>query len=270
MDLGTLFGLALSLLALLISNMVEGGRLTSLLNPAALILILGGTVGATTLSLGFSAIRRIPGLIREAFTVGEDQGEPLLTSLVSLADKARREGLLTLEQEPDMEEQDPLLGEGIRLVADGFDEVTVRQILGAKITQRQEGHRRGAVVFQTMGGYSPTMGIIGTVLGLITVLQELGANTAELGQGIALAFMATFYGIFFANVVFLPIATNLRRKADGDLRHCQAIVEAIVGFQTEEHPMVMQQRLSALLNVAEFAGPTNGAATSSSKQEVSL
>ncbi|MFQ5830865.1 MAG: motility protein A [Candidatus Methylomirabilia bacterium] len=270
MDVGTLFGLLLSLLALVASNLAEGGRLGSLLNLGAFTLIIGGTLGATTLGLGFSAIRRIPSLLRQAFTLRENQREPLLTSLVDLADKARRGGLLSLEQELDMEEQDPLLTEGIRLVADGFDEATVRQILGAKITQRQEGHRRGATVFQTMGGYSPTMGIIGTVMGLITVLQKLGGDTSELGQGIALAFMATFYGIFFANVVFLPIAANLRKKGDEDLRHSQAIVEAIIGYQTEEHPMLMQQRLAALLNVTELPGPTNGTVATKSREEVPL
>mgnify|MGYP001597388517 FL=1 len=173
---------------------------------------------------------------------------------MGLSQKARREGILSLQDEVERIIDDPFLVNGLQLVIDGADEAIVREVLQTEIERMRQRHRSGSHVFQTMGGYSPTMGIIGTVMGLVTVLQQLGSNTEEMGKGIALAFIATLYGIMFANLFFLPIAGNLKAKSDQEVFLREVMLEGILGIQAGQNPFILDQRLRAYFQ--ELPAPT--------------
>jgi chemotaxis protein MotA len=153
---------------------------------------------------------------------------------------------------------DSFLARGIQLVVDGAEEASVRQILTAEIAAMRRRHQRGITLFECMGGYAPTMGIIGTVLGLVHVLAKLGeGGTDGLGQGIAVAFIATLYGIFSANVLLLPLAGNLRAKSEEEAFRREMVMEGILGIQVGHNPHILEFRLRAF-----FPDPKRGGASS--------
>lgn len=247
-DLGIPVGLAVGLAAIIGSVMVEGGRLGAFLNLSAFLIIAGGTVGAAMVSATLGDVVRIPLLVHKALFgwVGADSGT-LITALVGAAHTARRYGLLALEELADEPRTDPFLARGLRLLVDGADEAGIRDILKAEIGAMRRRHLRGIILFDIMGGFAPTMGIIGTVLGLVHVLARLGGDggTEHLGEGIAVAFIATLYGIFSANVLFLPLASNLRAKSEEEAFRREMIMEGVLGIQAGNNPHLLELRLLA-------------------------
>jgi chemotaxis protein MotA len=185
--------------------------------------------------------------------VGADSAA-LITTLVTAARRARRDGILALEDAAEDPATDPFLAQGLRLIVDGADEATVREILTAEIDAMRRRHQRGIALFEQMGGFAPTMGIIGTVLGLVHVLARLGEGSTEgLGQGIAVAFIATLYGIFSANVLLIPMAANLRGKSEEEAFRRQMVLEGIQGIQAGSNPHMLELRLLAFYPAAREA-----------------
>lgn len=246
-DLAIPIGLLVGLAGIIGSVLVDGGSLVAFVNLPAFLIIGGGTLGAAMVSTTVGDVLRIPLLVRKALWgwVGADS-VALITTLVTAAQQARRDGILVLEAIADDPSTDPFLAQGIGLVVEGADETTVRAILTAEITAMRRRHQRGITLFESMGGFAPTMGIIGTVLGLVHVLAKLGEGGTEgLGQGIAVAFIATLYGIFSANVLFLPLAGNLRAKSEEEAFRREMVMEGILGIQTGYNPRILEQRLRA-------------------------
>jgi chemotaxis protein MotA len=253
MDLGIPVGLAVGLGAIVASILVDGGRLGAFVNLSAFLIIGGGTLGAAMVSTTVRDVLRIPQLVRKALWgwVGTSSGA-LITTLVQAAHVARRDGILALERLGEDPGTDPFLARGIRLIVDGADDTSVREILAAEIAAMQRRHQHGIALFEAMGGFAPTMGIIGTVLGLVHVLAKLGETATDgLGQGIAVAFIATLYGIFSANVLFLPLAGNLRGKSDEEAFRRQMVMEGILAIQAGHNPRVLEQRLLAFFPKAK-------------------
>ncbi len=252
MDLGIPIGLAVGLAGIVGSVLVDGGSLIAFVNLSAFLIIAGGTLGAAMVSTTVRDVLRIPALVRKALWgwVGADS-VTLIATLVAAAQRARRDGLLVLEDIAEDPATDPFLAQGLRLVVDGADETTVREILTAEIAAMQRRHQRGIALFESMGGFAPTMGIIGTVLGLVHVLARLGeGSTQGLGQGIAVAFIATLYGIFSANVLLLPLAGNLRAKSEEESFRRQMVLEGISGIQAGHNPRMLEMRLRAFYPAA--------------------
>jgi chemotaxis protein MotA len=246
-DLGIPIGLLVGLAGIVGSVLVDGGSLIAFVNLSAFLIIAGGTLGAAMVSTTVSDVVRLPLMVRKALWgwVGADSAA-LIATLVAAAQRARRDGILALEAIGDDPSTDPFLARGIRLVVDGADDVTVRSILTAEISAMQRRHQRGIALFETMGGFAPTMGIIGTVLGLVHVLSKLGEGGTEgLGQGIAVAFIATLYGIFSANLILLPLAGNLRAKSEEEVFRREMVMEGILGIQQGHNPRILEQRLHA-------------------------
>lgn len=246
-DLAIPIGLAIGLLGIIGSVLVEGGSLLAFLNLSAFLIIGGGTLGAAMVSTTVRDVLRIPCLVRKALWgwVGADS-DSLISTLVEAAQCARKDGILVLEEVGTNPATDPFLAKGIQLVVDGADETGVRDILKAEIAAMRRRHRRGITLFESMGGFAPTMGIIGTVLGLVHVLARLGdGGTEGLGAGIAVAFIATLYGIFSANVLFLPLAGNLRAKSEEEAFRREMVMEGILGIQAGHNPHVLEIRLRA-------------------------
>ncbi|MDI3340339.1 MAG: flagellar motor protein [Sphaerobacter sp.] len=258
MDLATIAGLVLGLVALVTAFVLEGGHLTSLLGVTAAMIVFGGTVGATVASGSLADAKRIPGLILRSLKAPPDRRRALVDELVALAEVARREGLLALE---DREVSDSFLRRAVMLVVDGTDPETTREILERDIAAMEARHQRGYTMFLTMGGFAPTMGIIGTVLGLIHVLSNL-SSPDELGPAIAVAFLATLYGVASANLIWIPIGNKLRRQSEHEVEERAIVVEGVLGLQAGDNPRVLREKLAAALPPALRAAPASPTAAS--------
>jgi chemotaxis protein MotA len=245
LDVGAIVGLALALGAILGSTLMEGGSLQALISPSALVLVVGGTLGATIVSMGLPEVLALPRLLRELLRARPYDPQATIARLVALAQKARREGLLSLEGEI-AELDEPFLARGLQMVVDGSDVEAVRSVLETDIAFMQRRHSVGAQVFETAGGYAPTMGIIGTVMGLIHVLSNL-SDAEKLGPAIATAFLATFYGIASANVFWLPIATRLKAKTRQEVDERELLLEGVLSIQSGDNPSVVRDKLSVFL-----------------------
>jgi len=262
-DLGVPVGLTIGLAGIVGSVLLEGGNLFAFANLSALLIIGGGTLGAAMVSTTVSDVLRLPLLVQKALVGWVGAGSSaLIASLITAAQRARKDGILVLEAIAEDPAADPFLARGIRLVVDGVDERSVREILQAEIGAMRRRHQRGIALFESMGGYAPTMGIIGTVLGLVHVLAKLGETGAadSLGQGIAMAFIATLYGIFSANVVFLPLAGNLRAKSEEEAFRREMVLEGILGIQAGHNPHMLASRLEAYYPASAGHGAAAGGA----------
>lgn len=245
MDLTTILGLVIGIGALLLSVILEGGHIASLFSVPAFVMIAGGTIGATAIGFTVEELKTVPTLMRIAFKDEKHDVSSLIATLVSFAEKARREGLLALEEDLNGIE-DKFLKKGMQLVIDGTDAELVRSIMETELAFIQERHHKGASIFDAAGGYAPTMGIIGTVMGLVHVLGNL-SDTESLGPAIATAFLATLYGIFSANILFLPIAGKLKNRSAHQVLVYEVTLEGILSVQAGDNPRIVEEKLEAFL-----------------------
>jgi len=237
-------GLLLALGSVLIAILFEGAAFSSFFKFSSIMLILGGTVGATIASYSAEQVRVSVKVIK---TIIKDEEFVDVYDIFSrLLDKTRRDGLLSLEDEIESI-PDELIQRGIRLIVDGTDPITVEDILYEWTEQREEAEAISGKILETAGGFCPTVGIIGTVMGLVHVLENLGSGTAALGQGIASAFIATFYGIGFANLLFLPLANKVKAysKQQNERRH--AVIRGILSIQSGDNKRIMLERMAPYL-----------------------
>ncbi|MBT9259312.1 MAG: flagellar motor protein [Clostridiales bacterium] len=245
MDISVVLGLVIALFAILGANYLEGGTVSSLLNLPAFLIVVGGTVGATLVSHNLEEILGLPRQVARAFKRTRIDLPAVSQRLVELSQKARREGLLALESEirPD---DDPFLARGLQLVVDGVDETMVRSILETELLLTERRGHGAAAVFETAGGYAPTMGIIGTVMGLVHVLGNMESAEA-LGPAIAVAFLATFYGIFTANIIWLPLASKLKARTAELMELRELEFEGIMAIQQGDNPAMVREKLDVFL-----------------------
>jgi chemotaxis protein MotA len=245
MDFATIVGLILGLGCLMVSVVLEGGHLSSLVSLPAAIIVFGGTAGATAIGFTVAELKASPVLLRIAFKEEKYDTTNLIVTLVGFAEKARREGLLALEEDLSTI-QDDFLQKGMQLVIDGTDAELVRGIMETELTFVQDRHQKGAAVFEAAGGFAPTLGIIGTVMGLVHVLGNL-SDTETLGPAIATAFIATLYGVASANIFFLPIAAKLRNRSAQQILLHEVTLEGILSVQAGDNPRIVEEKLLAFL-----------------------
>lgn len=247
MDISTILGLVLGIGAILLSLIMDGGSLASLFNVPAIMIVFGGTIGAALISFPISYIKGLPGVIKHAFLPGNSLDELSTIALMTkMAEKARREGLLSLEDEI-QGIKDEYLRRGTQLVVDGTDPEMVRAIMEIDLLKMQHRHENSFGVLEAMAGYAPTMGIIGTVMGLIKVLGEL-SNPEGLGPAIAVAFVATFYGVFTANILWMPLASKLKKRSEAETLVRELVVEGLLSIQAGENPRIVQEKLLVFLS----------------------
>lgn len=246
MDILSVVGVVLGVGAILTGMILEGGHVESLLNLPAFLIVFGGTIGAALLQspvkLIKKALQMLPWLLVPPTVNLVDQRE----KIVAFSMQARKNGLLGLEPQIDVEE-DPFMKLGLQLLVDGCQPTVMREILELELDAMESHQLQAAKVFESMGGYAPTIGIIGAVLGLIHVMQNL-ASPASLGAGIATAFVATIYGVGSANLMFLPAAGKLKSQI---LMMSQARAMLIEGFNSiavGENPRVIEIKLSSYVN----------------------
>lgn len=246
MGKGTMVGVLAAIGAIFGSMVMEGGNPASLIAPPALILIIVGTFGATcagtSLEGALGALKNIGSL----FGNKEYDRVDLVVRLSSYADTARRDGVLALESKL-AGEDDELVKKGLQLLSDGVEIDEVRTLLAAQAMGEKRRLKEQAEFWNKMGGYAPTLGIIGTVLGLIHTLESLGGDPAELGHLIGAAFTATFFGVMFANVLFLPFGAKMTAIADEQLEYHKLVVEGIVGIGSGMNPRLLVDQLGSHL-----------------------
>jgi len=249
MKAATAIGIALAFGSLLLSSMMDGTSPASFINIPALMIILGGTAGVTLASVGMTSMKKIPSLYKLVISSEPPDMRAQLDQLVTLADKARREGLLALDAQLG-EIEDTFTRNALQLVVDGTDPEMVHTILEAEVDGMSARHEAGAAPFEKAGGFAPTMGIIGTVLGLVHVLQNLAAPST-LGPSISSAFIATLMGVGAANVIFLPIANRLKAISGEEVELRMMTVEGILSIQAGDNPRLVSEKLMSYVPPAE-------------------
>ncbi|BCA95854.1 flagellar motor protein [Legionella antarctica] len=242
MDALTLIGLLIGFLAIIVGQMIEGGDIHSLFNEAALLIVLGGTLGAVLLQTPMPTFKRAFRILPWIFRPPHIGFEEYRNLLLDWAKKARQLGLLSLEEYLEVE-KNPLINKGLELLVIGVDKETLRNVLEAQIEHDEVQDLRAANVFESMGGYSPTIGILGAVVGLIQVMSNL-ADPGSLGLGIAVAFVATIYGVGMANLIFLPVANKLKSCISRQVHFDEMVVEGLVAIACGESPNMLQLKLN--------------------------
>ncbi len=246
----TLIGLALGCIAIFGAFMLEGGSLSSLFLLPALLIVIGGTFAAAIIGSSLSHIARLPRLIALALFPANYDPVRTIDLIVGFSVTARREGLLALERRLANLEH-PYLRKLFQYAVDGVDPQSLRQLAENELYFIGERHQTNIQLFVKMGGYSPTMGIIGTVMGLIATLSAVGGDPGELIRHIASAFIATLWGIFMANLVWLPLGDKLRTLHEQEMQVLHMMVEGVVAVQLGEIPSVIRAHLISVLPIEE-------------------
>ncbi|MFK7828935.1 MAG: flagellar motor protein [Congregibacter sp.] len=245
-DILTLLGVTLAVGAIIGGNWLEGGDLSALLQLTAFVIVFGGTLGAVLIQTPMSDFRLALSRAIWVFLPPVYPRGLVLEKAQIWSRAARREGLLSLEKELE-NEQDALTQKGLQLLVDGLEPEDIRAVMEVEIDNAIEGDIRAARVFDALGGYSPTIGIIGAVLGLIHVMNNL-SDPAELGSGIAVAFVATIYGVGFANLFFLPIANKLKAISGDQVGYHEMVVDGIVMIADGDNPQVIMNKLEGYVD----------------------
>jgi len=245
-EITPILGIAIACISLAVAFVADGGHIMALVKPTAALIVFGGTIGATIMSFSLKEIMTLPKLIKVVLFQKLPDEIALIEQIVGLADKVRREGLLYLENQLSQVE-DGFMRKGIQLVMDGTDPELVRQIMETEMYAIQERHHIGASIFEAAGGYAPTMGILGTVMGLVHVLGNL-ESPESLGPSIALAFIATLYGVGSANILWIPIAEKLKNLSKKEAMLRELMLEGIMSIQAGYNPILIRERLTAFLS----------------------
>lgn len=243
MDLATIIGLALGFGAVFGGAVLEGVHVGALISPTSALIVLGGTFGATFVSFPLAACINGFKDVKTAFLPPKVDPEAVVKDIIGYATKARRNGLISLEQEA-QNASDPFIKKGISLVVDGIDPQKLRETLEAEIMAYEDHKKHSVEFFEAAGGYSPTIGIIGAVLGLIHVMSNL-SDTSKLGAGIAAAFVATIYGLMTANIICLPIGSKIKIRMKEEVLRRVMIVEGLIAIQNGENPHFIEQKLKS-------------------------
>jgi chemotaxis protein MotA len=261
MQPGPIIGLAFAMGAIIIGNALEGGHASSMVGGPAALIVLGGTIGAVIVQYPFSTLGEA--LRAGAGTFKKPEGDPvkIVEEIVDYANRARRDGILALEKVSE-NASDAFLRKALMMAVDGVDSQTLRETLEVAIGQEEEHGEDAAKVFEAAGGYSPTVGIIGAVLGLIHVMSNL-SDIAAVGQGIAAAFVATIYGVAVANLMFLPIAGRIKLAVREKALLRELTLTGVLAIQSGLNPKLVRERLSQF--IAEHGSHKKGGAPVAAK-----
>ncbi len=245
MDILSIIGILLAFTAIVGGNFLEGGHTGQLFQLTAFLIVVGGTAGAVMLQSSIPVFWRAMNMARWVFVTPRVDIEGTLEKLVLWSQLSRREGLLALEDASD-EEEDLFCRKGLQLLVDGNEPESIRSVLETEISVMEEHEMQAAKVFESMGGYSPTIGILGAVMGLIHVMNNL-ADPSKLGAGIATAFVATIYGVGMANLLLLPMAGKLKAVIKQQVMQYEMLLEGIVAIAEGENPRNIESKLQSYL-----------------------
>lgn len=247
MNWGSLAGLVIALGGLAFGQLIEGAHLQSLLQPAAFVVVILGTCGAVMLQTDFKVFLKGLSMVQQVFISRTDDRQKLALRINQWSQHARKEGVFALESFI-RREQEPFVGKGLQLVIDGAPPDRVREICAIDMYYYELQEREAIKIWSAAGGYAPTVGILGAVLGLIHVMENLSDPT-KIGSGIAVAFVATIYGVALANLVFLPIANKLKNQLQFEMSRREMLLNAWVSIARGDHPKLVSERLDSYLHL---------------------
>ncbi|HRK77443.1 MAG TPA: flagellar motor protein [Thiobacillus sp.] len=245
MDRGSLIGLVLAVAAILGGQAMEGGQIGLFLQPAAFVIVIVGTLAAVLLHHPLPVFMRGVRMAKWVFRPPEPEASALIRRVVQWSHTARQDGLLALEKHLNIA-RDPFQKAGLQLLIDGADAAKLRDTLDVQIVGFETAERQAARVWEAAGGYAPTLGILGAVIGLIHVMENL-ADPGKLGTGIAVAFVATIYGVGLANLVFLPIANKIKFTIARRVTEREIICDGLIGIAQGDNPRIIETRLKGYL-----------------------
>jgi len=249
MDKASIGGVVLAIAGIVAGLLIEGGTLNQILQPTAALIVFGGTMGAVLLQFPLTTVTGAFRSMARVFVTPARQNDMLIARLVSFANKARRDGVASLDA--DLKTiQEPFLKQPLMLAVDGTEPAELRKIMRVSLDCTSEREERLPAVFESAGGFSPTIGILGAVLGLIQVMQHLD-NIQEVGRGIAVAFVATIYGVGIANLFFLPFAGKMRIHLREEHQRREMMLEGVISILEGMNPRMLDVKLSGFLNESE-------------------
>jgi chemotaxis protein MotA len=244
MDLATIFGIVIGF-GLIIASLVMGGSPAVFINLPSALIVIGGTIGATLINYPLKNVIGVIGVIKNTFFYKLDSPSKIIDQFLEYAQKARKEGILSLE--PVLKEiDDEYLRKGLQLTVDGMEPEIIREILETEINYLEERHEIGAEVLSIMGSFAPAMGMIGTVIGLIQMLQTM-SDPSTIGPAMAVALITTFYGAVLANLVFNPMAGKLRTRHKEEVLIRELILEGILSISKGENPRIIEEKLNSYI-----------------------
>lgn len=249
MDIALVIGLILGTGMILTGNALEHGKLQDLMGGPAAVIVVGGTVGAIVLQFPVSVLKTVGKWFVRLFRAKKVDSVALIDEIVELATRARREGILGLEKlAPNV--SDPFLARALMMAIDGADSNTIRDTMEISMAQEEEDGENAAKAFEAAGGYSPTIGIVGAVLGLIQVMKHL-QDIEAVGRGIATAFVATIYGVGLANLVYLPLGGRIRMRVKEQATVKEMMLQGVLAIQEGTNPKLVRDRLNSFLKESE-------------------
>lgn len=259
MDLATILGLVIAFGSILLGQALEGGHIGSIAQPTAAIIVVGGTIGAVAVQFPAATLKQTLREIGRIFRPDASTNEDIVATLVLLANKARREGLVALEKDA-AAVTDDFLRRSLELAVDGTEAKGLRAAMELEIGHFEEEGEAPAKVLEAGGGYAPTVGILGAVLGLIHVMENL-SDPSKLGSGIAVAFVATIYGVGMANLLFLPMAGKLKMRHREQTVRMELILEGVCSIAEGENPRLIERKLSVYAHARDQGVSADAART---------
>lgn len=250
LDLATIIGFVVGMGSILASVLIEKGNPFSYVNISAGLLVFGGSIGVAFIAYPMAVVKRLPKLIMQTLRAAKHDSAEVVEQFVHLAERARREGLLALEAEA-ATITDPLIKKGVSMVVDGTDPELVKSVMEIEVVSREQRHEVGISLFEALGGFAPTLGILGTVMGLIRILSHMG-KADELSKAIAVAFTATLYGVGSANLFWLPLASKLKRRSAEEAELAALIIDGVAAIQAGDNPRIVREKLGG------YVGPIKG------------
>src|SRR5579863_3912070 len=246
MDAASIGGVILAVAGIVAGLLMEGGNLGQILQPTAALIVFGGTFGAVLLQFPMGTVIHAFRKLGHVFASSGKQNTQLIRDLVAYANKARRQGVVSLDA--DLQTiRDPFVKQCLMLAVDGTEPAELRKIMRVSIASTTDSEDRLPAVFESAGGFSPTIGILGAVLGLIQVMQHLD-NINEVGRGIAVAFVATIYGVGIANLFFLPLAGKMRLRVREEYQRREMMLEGVVSILEGINPRMLEVKLSGFVD----------------------
>jgi chemotaxis protein MotA len=239
-ELGTIVGL-ISGVVLVFTTIFLGGEMSSFIDIASFLVVIGGAIAATFVAIPFSDVLSVVNITRNAFFGKNIDYIQVIEIVVDLAKKARREGLLAVDKEVAKIENE-FLKNGMEMVVDGTEPELIKKVMNTELSYLMDRHAKGQALYSTLGAYAPAFGMIGTLIGLIAMLQNLD-DPAAIGPGMAVALITTFYGALMANLVFLPMATKLSNMSGSEILEKEMIIEGVLAIQYGEHPNTISRKL---------------------------
>ena len=246
MEITTIIGLILGFGAVVGGHILEGGHIGAILQPTAALIVLGGTFGAAFVSFPLPVVTKAFKDVVHVLLPPKYEPEQIIKEIVAWSTKARQNGLISLEQDA-KNISDPYIRKGLNLIVDGTEPETFRETMETELATFEEHSKTSPEFFEAAGGFAPTIGIIGAVLGLIHVMENL-SDSSKLGAGIAVAFVATIYGLVTANIVCLPFSTKLKQQIKMQVRQKEIVLEGLYALQGGANPRIIEEKLRAYLH----------------------